>query len=249
MNMTANSAGFAGTAVAGDDLDLVHATQNGEVSAFGQLVGRYDRKLLRIAHHVTHNREDSQDAVQESFMKALQHLGEFREHSQFSTWLFRITVNQALMELRKRRTTVDVSLDEAFRANEDLLPREVADGAPNPEELCRTSELGDILIKALQVLRPILRQVFVLRDLEGLSTDQTAEALDVRPGTVKTRLRRARRRLREPLSEYFRKHTEDRDQPGDGPPSPGALLQRAGDSGAWITTSSLQSEVRKAVDS
>jgi len=119
MNMTANSAGFAGTAVAGDDLDLVHATQNGDVSAFGQLVARYDRKLLRIAHHVTHNREDSQDAVQESFMKALQHLGEFREHSRFSTWLFRITVNQALMELRKRRTAVDVSLDEAFRADED----------------------------------------------------------------------------------------------------------------------------------
>jgi|SRR5271155_1723809 len=92
---------------------------------FGQLVGRYDRKLLRIAHHVTHNREDSQDAVQESFIKALQHLGEFREHSQFSTWLFRITVNQALMELRKRRTTVDVSLDEAFRADDDLLPSEV----------------------------------------------------------------------------------------------------------------------------
>ena len=96
MNMTADSAEFAGTAVASDDLDLVHAIQSGDVSAFEQLVGRYDLKLLRIAQHVTHNREDSQDAVQESFMKALQHLGEFREHSQFSTWLFRITVNQAL---------------------------------------------------------------------------------------------------------------------------------------------------------
>jgi RNA polymerase sigma factor (sigma-70 family) len=133
MNMTANSAGFAGTAVAGDDLDLVHATQNGDVSAFGQLVGRYDRKLLRIAHHVTHNREDSQDAVQESFMKALQHLGEFREHSQFSTWLFRITVNQALMELRKRRTAVNVSLDEAFRADKTtrLLLRRCDSRLPN----------------------------------------------------------------------------------------------------------------------
>ena len=148
-------------------------------------------------------------------MKALQHLGEFREHSQFSTWLFRITVNQALMELRKRRTTVDVSLDEPFRADEDLIPREVADGAPNPEELCRTSELGDILIKALQVLRPILRQVFVLRDLEGLSTDQTAEVLDVRPGTVKTRLRRARLQLRELLSEYFSEYREYREQTDD----------------------------------
>ena len=88
MNMTADSTEFAGTAVASDDLDLVHATQSGDVSAFDQLVGRYDLKLLRIAQHVTHNREDSQDAVQESFLKALQHLSEFREHSQLSTWLF-----------------------------------------------------------------------------------------------------------------------------------------------------------------
>jgi RNA polymerase sigma-70 factor (ECF subfamily) len=179
MNMTANSAEFAGTVVASDDLELVHATQNGDVSAFEQLVGRYDRKLLRIAQHVTHNREDSQDAVQESFMKALQHLGEFREHSQFSTWLFRITVNQALRELRKRRTTTVVSLDEAFQADEDVVPREVADWAPNSEELCRASELRDILIKAIEELRPILRTVFVLRDVEGLSIDQTAEVLDL----------------------------------------------------------------------
>src|SRR6266581_5543928 len=103
--MTAGLAQFAGSTAAGDDLDLVHATQDGDVSAFEQLVGRYDRKLLRIAQHVTHNREDSQDAVQEAFLKAFQHLGDFREDSQFSTWLIRITVNQALMKLRKRRTT------------------------------------------------------------------------------------------------------------------------------------------------
>jgi RNA polymerase sigma-70 factor, ECF subfamily len=215
MNMTANSAELAGTGVASDELDLVHATQNGDITAFEQLVGRYHRKLLRIAQNVTHNREDSQDAVQESFMKALQHLSEFREHSQFSTWLFRITVNQALMKLRKRRTTVDVSLDEAFRADEDLLPREVADGALNPEELCRTSELRDILIKALQELRPILRTVIVLRDVEGLSIDQTADVLDLSPSAVKTRLWRARLQLRELLSDYFSKHREYRHQPGE----------------------------------
>jgi DNA-directed RNA polymerase specialized sigma24 family protein len=89
MNTTADSAEFAGTAVASDDLKRVHATQNGDVSAFEQLVGRYDRDFIRIARHVSHNREDSQDAVQERFMKALQHLGKFRKHSQFSTWLFR----------------------------------------------------------------------------------------------------------------------------------------------------------------
>jgi DNA-directed RNA polymerase specialized sigma24 family protein len=89
MNVTADSAEFAGTAVASEDLELVHAIQNGDVSAFEQLAGRYDHNFLRIAQHVTHNREDSQDAVQESLMTALQHLGKFRKYSQFSTWLFR----------------------------------------------------------------------------------------------------------------------------------------------------------------
>ncbi|MGA7634957.1 MAG: sigma-70 family RNA polymerase sigma factor [Terriglobales bacterium] len=214
--MTDYSTEFTGRAVANNDLDLVHATQNGDLSAFEQLVGRYDRKLFRIAEHVTRNREDSQDVVQESFLKAFQHLGEFREQSQFSTWLFRITVNQALMKLRKRRTTKDVSFDEGFQASEDILPREVADWAPNPEELYRTSELRDILIKTLEELQPILRTVFVLRDIEELSVDQTAEVLAVSRAAVKARLWRARLQLRELLSEYFSKHEECRDQPGNG---------------------------------
>ena len=204
--MTADLTQFAVRAVESDDLDLVHATQNGDVSAFEQLVGRYDRKLLRIAQHVTHNREDSQDAVQEAFLKAFQHLGDFREASQFSTWLIRITVNQALMKLRKRRTTKEVSLDEDFQADGDMLPREVTDWAPNPEELYRASELRDILIKALEELRPILRTVFVLRDIEELSIDQTAEILHLTPSAVKARLWRARLQLREILSEYFARH-------------------------------------------
>jgi RNA polymerase sigma-70 factor (ECF subfamily) len=188
------------------DLDLVHATQGGDVSAFEELVERYDRKLFRIAEHITHNREDSQDAVQEAFLKAFEHVGDFREHSQFSTWLIRITVNQALMKLRKRRTTKEVPLDEDFQAEEDVFPREVADWAPNPEELYRVSELQDILIKALEGLRPILRTVFVLRDIEELSIDQTAEILHLTPPAVKARLWRARLQLREILSEYFARH-------------------------------------------
>src|SRR5437667_1205344 len=206
--MTADLTQFAVMAVESDDLDLVHATQNGDVSAFEQLVGRYDRKLLRIAQHVTHNREDSQDAVQEAFLTAFQHLGDFREDSQFSTWLIRITVNQALMKLRKRRTTKEVTLDEDFQADGDMLPREVTDWAPNPEELYRASELRDILIKTLKELRPILRTVFVLRDIEGLSIHQTADVLDLSPAAVKARLWRARLQLRELLNEYFSKHKE-----------------------------------------
>ena len=208
MNM--ELAQLVGKAVVRDDLDLVHATQAGDVAAFEELLERYDRKLLRIAEHITHNREDSQDAVQEAFLKAFQHVGDFREDSQFSTWFIRITVNQALMKLRKRRTTKEVSLDEDFQADGDLFPREVADWAPNPEELYRASELRDILIKTLKELRPALRTVFVLRDIEGLSIDQTAEVLELSPAAVKARLWRARLQLREMLNEYFSKHKEQR---------------------------------------
>lgn len=206
--MNADSAQFGTVAGASHDLDLVHAAKNGDVSAFEQLVGRYDRKLLRIAQHVTHNREDAQDAVQEAFLKAFQHLAQFREDSQFSTWLIRITVNQSLMKLRKQRSVREVSLDEDFQTDGDILPIEVADWAPNPEERYRTSELRDILAKMLEDLQPILRTVFVLRDIEGLSIVETAEVLDLTHTAVKARLWRARLQLRERLNKYFRMETE-----------------------------------------
>src|SRR5579863_10160914 len=143
--MTASSAQIAQTPTS-DDLELVHATQKGDVSAFEQLVARYDGKLLRIAQHVTHNREDSEDAVQGAFLKAYQHLDEFREDAHFSTWLTRITINEALSRLRKCRTINEVSLDDDFEGKDVTLPREVADWTPNPEELYQASELRNILI-------------------------------------------------------------------------------------------------------
>ena len=190
-----------------DDLDLVHAAKNGDVAAFEQLVKRYDRRLLRIAHSVTHNREDFQDPVQEAFLKAYQNLAAFREDSKFSTWLIRITVNQSLMKLRKQRSTREASLDDDFQAEGDILPKEVTDWAPNPEQLYWASELRDILIKCLEELSPILRMVFVLRDIEGLTIDQTVEVLNVSETAVKARLWRARLPLREGLTKYFSKRT------------------------------------------
>jgi RNA polymerase sigma-70 factor (ECF subfamily) len=203
--MTANSLQFGALERADDDLDLVHASKRGDVSAFEQLVERYHRKLLRIAQHVTHNREDSQDAVQEAFFMAFQHLDQFREDSQFSTWLIRIALNQSLMKLRKQRATREVSLDEDFQMDGDMLPREVVDWAPSPEQLYLTSELRDILTKTLGELRPILRTVFVLRDMEGLSILQTSEVLELSQPAVKARLWRARLQLREGLNQYFRR--------------------------------------------
>jgi RNA polymerase sigma-70 factor, ECF subfamily len=203
--MSETSAQRAMTAAAVDDMTLVHASKAGDIAAFEELVKRYDRQLLRIAQHVTHNREAAEDAVQEAFLKAFQKLEQFRENSKFSTWLVRIAINQSLMNLRKQYRKSEVSIDQALQTEDGVLPLEIADWLPNPEERYRTSELRGILIDALQELRPTLRIAFVLRDIEGLSTEQTAEALNLSQVAVKTRLLRARLQLRERLSKYFRR--------------------------------------------
>jgi RNA polymerase sigma-70 factor, ECF subfamily len=205
--MTANSTQFAVRAAASDDLELVHACKKGDVAAFEKLVKRYDRRLLRISQTVTRNREDAEDAVQEAFLKAFQNLAAFREDSQFSTWLIRITVNQSLMKLRKHHTQKEVSLDEDFQADGDVVPLDVPDRAPNPEQLCWASELREILVRTVEELRPILRTVFVLRDVEGLSIDQTAQVLNLSQSAVKARLWRVRLHLRERLNKYFDERT------------------------------------------
>src|SRR6266700_6088965 len=185
------------------DLALVHACNSGDAPAFEELVKRYDSKLFRIAQHITHNREDAQDAVQDAFLKVFRKLNQFRENSQFSTWLIRITVNESLMKLRQQRSDREVSINEDFQSEDHTAALELADWAPNPEELYKAFELRNILRGELQELRPGLRVVFVLRDIEGLSNDQTAEVLELTRVAVKARLWRARLQLRARLSKYF----------------------------------------------
>src|SRR6266576_4596570 len=147
------------------DLVLVQACNSGDAAAFEELVKRYDSKLFRIAQHITHNREDAQDAVQDAFLKVFRKLSQFRANSQFSTWLIRIAVNESLMKLRKQRSGREVSIDDNFQSEGDIAPYALADWAPNPEELYRGSELRSILRSELQELARSLRVVFVLRDV------------------------------------------------------------------------------------
>lgn len=192
---------------AGEDtseLPLVQAAKKGDLEAFSQLVKRYDRNIFRIAQHITHNEEDAQDVVQEAFLKAYQNLEQFQGNSKFYTWLVRIAVNEALMKLRRRRTDRTVSIDEDVETEEGSMPREVADWGPNPEQLYGQSELSEILKKTVQGLPPGFRTVFVLRDVEGLSTEETAEMLGLSVPAVKSRLLRARLQLRERLTKYFK---------------------------------------------
>lgn len=194
-----------------DELALVQQAKGGDLEAFSELVRRYDRNIFRIAQHITHNEEDAQDVVQDAFLKAYQNLEQFQGNSKFYTWLVRIAVNEALMKLRKRRNDRTVSIDEDVETDEGTMPREVADWSPNPEQLYGTSELGDILKKTIQGLPPGFRTVFALRDIEGLSTEETAEMLGLSVPAVKSRLLRARLQLRERLAKYFKSKKD-----GDG---------------------------------
>jgi RNA polymerase sigma-70 factor, ECF subfamily len=185
------------------DLALVHACKSGDAAAFEELVKRYDAKLFRIAHHITHNREDAEETVQDAFLKAFRNLSSFQEKSQFSTWLFRITVNESLMKLRKRRQSREVSIEEGVQEPTAMSPLEIPDWAPNPEQLYGASEMRNILRDQLQELQPSLRVTFILRDIEGLSTEETAEVLDLTVDAVKARLWRGRLKLRQLLTKYF----------------------------------------------
>ena len=188
-----------------DELALVQAAKRGDDSAFEELVRRYDRNVFRIAQHITQNREDAEDVVQEAFLKAYGNLAQFQEQSKFYTWLVRIAVNEALMKLRRRRPERTVSLDEDIKTEDDSLPREIADWSPNPEQQYTQAELREILSKTIQGLPPGFRTVFVLRDVEGLSTEETAAALELSVPAVKSRLLRARLQLRDRLSRYFQR--------------------------------------------
>jgi RNA polymerase sigma-70 factor, ECF subfamily len=186
-----------------DEGALVAAAKAGDISAFETLVGRYERKIFRLTQNITQNREDAEDSMQEAFLKAFEHLGSFEGNSRFYTWLVRIAVNQALMKLRKRRPNV-VSLDEDVDTGEDMVPREVEDWGPTPADRYAQTQLSEILTKAINELDPPFRIVFQLRDIEELSTEETAETLGLSIPAVKSRLLRARLKLRQSLNQYFR---------------------------------------------
>ena len=142
-------------------------------------------------------------------MKAFEHLSDFQGQSKFYTWIVRIAVNESLMKLRKRRSDRTVPLDEPVDTGEDTVVREIAVWDENPEQKYSREELGGILDEAVQSLKPAFRTVFVLRDIEELSTEETAEALGISVPAVKSRLLRARLQLREKLTRFFKRKGDD----------------------------------------
>jgi len=185
------------------DLPLIDEIGGGNLGAFEELICRYDRRLMGIAEKITLNLADAQGAVEEAFLQVFQNLHQFQRTSKFSTWMIRLVVNESFRTLQTRRQNLTDPL-ECENAEGNCLPINVADWAPNFERSYGRRELREILLNALDKLAPILRTIFVLRDLEGLSTEETAEVLSLDAGAVKARLLRARLLLREHLSRHFR---------------------------------------------
>ncbi|HXE10628.1 MAG TPA: RNA polymerase sigma factor [Bryobacteraceae bacterium] len=192
-----------------DEASLVAKAKAGDADAFGTLVNHYDRRVFRMAKQITQNDEDAEDVLQETFLKAYSHLDDFQGNSKFYTWLVRIAVNEALMKLRKRRSDKTVPLDDPIDTGEDVVAREIAVWDENPEDTYSREELASILDEAVQSLKPAYRTVFVLRDIEEMSIEETAEALNLSISAVKSRLLRARLQLREKLTRQFKRKGDD----------------------------------------
>ncbi len=184
------------------DRELVQAAQKGDQAAFGELVTRYENRVYRLARKMMHDEQDAEDVLQDTFISAYRHLDSFRGDSEFSTWIYRIATNASLMKLRA--TKPHTSLDEASSGDDgDFIPQTVVDWSVTPDEALLNSELRTQMDAALDHLPEALRTVFVLRDIEGLSVEETSRVLEISVANVKTRLHRARLALREALSCYF----------------------------------------------
>jgi RNA polymerase sigma-70 factor (ECF subfamily) len=184
------------------DEALVAATKRGDVQAFEELVLRHRQRVLAVAQRITNNREDAEDVAQESLHKAFLHLDAFQQKSRFSTWLTRITMNEAFMVLRRRRGVVEVlpeNPDDGMKFGSEAF----VDPSPNPEESYLRRERTELLTEAINRLGSTIRTTIWLRDLEEKSVEETAEILGASIAAVKARVFQGRRKLRRTLNTGF----------------------------------------------
>jgi RNA polymerase sigma-70 factor, ECF subfamily len=181
----------------------IDALRSGDREEFALMVDTYSTKIYRLAYRMMGNEQEAEDVLQETFMNAYRALPSFEGRSNIGTWLYRIATNQALMRLRKKQPA-SISVDEPVTDDDwEEIPRQFVDWCCLPEKELMTSEALEELDSALETLSSNLRIVFILRDVNGLSTRETAQVLNISEAAVKTRLLRSRLKLREVLSSYF----------------------------------------------
>jgi len=187
----------------------LEALRAGDRQEFARLVDAHYQLIYRLALKMLNNPQDAEDILQETFVKAYRNLKNFDGRSSLSTWLYRIATNEALMFLRRRNPDF-VSIHETNeRVDGELEPVQIVDWCCLPEEELMSAEAQAYLDQAIERLPSNLRVVFVLRDLQGLSTRETGEVLNLSETAVKTRLSRARLRLREELTSYYGEHLKE----------------------------------------
>jgi RNA polymerase sigma-70 factor, ECF subfamily len=187
-----------------DDEKLVAAAKHGDAEAFSILVKRHEHRIFVSALRVTGNHQDAEDATQQSFQKAFTHLHRFEGKSAFTTWLTRIAINEALMLLRKGRSSREISINEENGSQENALALEIPDSGPGPEIDYSEREQHELLSAAVRQLGPNMRQAIELRDLGELSVRETARVLGISISAVKARVFHARKKLREALKRKIR---------------------------------------------
>ncbi|MGA9074323.1 MAG: sigma-70 family RNA polymerase sigma factor [Candidatus Sulfotelmatobacter sp.] len=181
--------------------DLILNVQRGQHELFYELVRPYERRVYAAALAILRNEHDAEDAAQEAMLKAFANIRQFRAEARFSTWLIQITVNEALMRRRRERTVVMEGIDDRRDSEEsEYAPRDFADWREIPSEALERKEVRQRLAEALGTLDRKYREVFVLRDMEQMNIQETAEALGISVASVKTRLLRARLMLRDLLA-------------------------------------------------
>ena len=189
---------------AAQDTELVQRAKAGDLEAFEALTNRYERQVFSLALRIVRQEQDAEDVTQQTFLSAMENLEGFRGEARFATWLSRIATHAALKILRKRKGLEMISLEEVTEApdNWDVVPHPeyIADWRQSPEELVHKNEIRRLLDDALEQLDEKHRLVFLLRDVEGLSVKETAEALGLTESNTKVRLLRARLQLRETLT-------------------------------------------------
>lgn len=186
------------------------ALQNGDQAEFARVVDAYSGYVYRLALKMLQNPQDAEDILQETFIKAYKAFPKFNGRSKVSTWLYRIATNEALMFLRKKRPdTVSVEVPQEEESDEDIRPIEIIDWCCLPESELMSDEARKNLDRSVDALPERLKMTFILRDIEGLSTKETADVLEISETAVKTRLHRARLQLREHLSSYYKERLQE----------------------------------------
>jgi RNA polymerase sigma-70 factor (ECF subfamily) len=187
------------------DAELVERLKRGEIEAFGTLLARYQGKVYRLAMNMTRNAQDAEEVTQDVFLTVSRKLGAFDGRAAFSTWLYRVATNAALMKLRGRRSEPHLSLEEegGLFTPDGHFARPVADWSELPEDRLLAAESRRVLEQAIVALPPDYKAVVVLRDIEGLSNQEVAETVGTTVLAVKSRLHRARLALRERLAAHF----------------------------------------------